>query len=625
MSLPGLNGEPAKGDTGAIRGLATQSTTRATLMTARAASCRAAVTALADVTADFAIELSARIAGLAARFDEGAQGATDVATIMNDYADALDVIKTDAAAARSQAQSDYDFIFTRREQALNAASEFVVGWGVAWDQTLPGWLYLDNPDYLTRWQNAIDAYFVSAAAFNAVTTRREELDTSIAARLRAVALFTVITDNGGVPGTAHVTAISAWAGSLDGITAESLADLADPEVIRRVWDALDESQRTRMIEDSPMTIGNLDGIPIGDRIRANAINLENEASAAESDAAALRAKLNNPATFDGMHERVAAQERKRLMDEIAAADALAEKYRGFLEQDITWVDEHGVFHSEKGARVVVFDPSQEAIATYHGPIDPVTRDIPQWIQNVAIHVPGTTTNIGSWGGPDGFGRNVYNATSNTAVFVWAGGPLPQTIPDATSASYSQDLSSKLVAFREGIVVPPGADVIVMGHSYGGAVVGLAEQAGLRADRVLYIAGAGMGDGVEGLGDFPNTGDKPHYSMMSRNDIVVGLIQDLPMHGQSPIGEGTGGVIRLETGFTDADDFDSPDIESTGQIDSHSSLMQPGSTSFENIIGVVEGTEVELFSESIIESYGYGVIVTDGIDDSGYQPIKVEVK
>ena len=624
MSLPGLNGEPGKGDTGSIRALATQSTTRATLMTARAASCRSAVSALTVVTADFADALSVRIAALAARFDDGAQGATDLAAIMNDYADSLDVIKADAAAAQKQAQSDYDFISVRREQALNEASEFFVGWAVAWDQTLPAWMYLDKPEYLTRWQNAIDAYFVSAAAFNAVTTRREELDARIAARLRGISLFTVITDSGGVPANGRITAINAWAGELDGMTAEQLAELGDPEVIRRVWDALDETQRNKMIEQSPMTIGNLDGIPIGDRTRANAINLENEATKAENDAAALRAKLNNPATFDGMHERVAAQERKRLMDEIADADALAEKYRGFLEQEITWVDEHGVFHSEKGARVVVFDPSQEAIATYHGPIDPVTRDIPQWIQNVAIHVPGTTTNIGSWGGPDGFGRNVYNATSNTAVFVWAGGPLPQTIPDATDASYSQDLSTKLVAFREGLVMPSGADVIVMGHSYGGAVVGLAEEAGLRADRVLYIAGAGMGDGVSSVADFPNTGDKPHYSMLSRSDIVVGLIQDLPMHGQSPVRDGSG-VIRLETGFTDADDFDSPDIESTGPIQSHSSLMQPGSTSFENIIGVVEGTQVELFSESIIESYGYGVIVTDGIDDSGYQPIKVEVE
>lgn len=624
MSLPGLNGEPGKGDTGSIRALATQSATRATLMTARAASCRSAVSALTVVTADFADALSVRIAALAARFDDGAQGATDLAAIMNDYADSLDVIKADAAAAQTQAQSDYDFISVRREQALNEASEFFVGWAVAWDQTLPAWMYLDKPEYLTRWQNAIDAYFVSAAAFNAVTTRREELDARIAARLRGISLFTVITDSGGVPANGRITAINAWAGELDGMTAEQLAELGDPEVIRRVWDALDETQRNKMIEESPMTIGNLDGIPIGDRTRANAINLENEATKAENDAAALRAKLNNPATFDGMHERVAAQERKRLMDEIDDADALAEKYRGFLEQEITWVDEHGVFHSEKGARVVVFDPSQEAIATYHGPIDPVTRDIPQWIQNVAIHVPGTTTNIGSWGGPDGFGRNVYNATSNTAVFVWAGGPLPQTIPDATDASYSQDLSTKLVAFREGLVMPSGADVIVMGHSYGGAVVGLAEEAGLRADRVLYIAGAGMGDGVSSVADFPNTGDKPHYSMLSRSDIVVGLIQDLPMHGQSPVRDGSG-VIRLETGFTDADDFDSPDIESTGPIQSHSSLMQPGSTSFENIIGVVEGTQVELFSESIIESYGYGVIVTDGIDDSGYQPIKVEVE
>ncbi|MCB1297987.1 MAG: hypothetical protein KDB08_03295 [Microthrixaceae bacterium] len=624
MSLPGLNGEPGKGDTGSIRALATQSTTRATLMTARAASCRSAVSALTVVTADFADALSVRIAALAARFDDGAQGATDLAAIMNDYADSLDVIKADAAAAQAQAQSDYDFISVRREQALNEASEFFVGWAVAWDQTLPAWMYLDKPEYLTRWQNAIDAYFVSAAVFNAVTTRREELDARIAGRLRGISLFTVITDSGGVPANGRITAINAWAGELDGMTAEQLAELGDPEVIRRVWDALDETQRNKMIEESPMTIGNLDGIPIGDRTRANAINLENEATKAENDAAALRAKLNNPATFDGMHERVAAQERKRLMDEIDDADALAEKYRGFLEQEITWVDEHGVFHSEKGARVVVFDPSQEAIATYHGPIDPVTRDIPQWIQNVAIHVPGTTTNIGSWGGPDGFGRNVYNATSNTAVFVWAGGPLPQTIPDATDASYSQDLSTKLVAFREGLVMPSGADVIVMGYSYGGAVVGLAEEAGLRADRVLYIAGAGMGDGVSSVADFPNTGDKPHYSMLSRSDIVVGLIQDLPMHGQSPVRDGSG-VVRLETGFTDADDFDSPDIESTGPIQSHSSLMQPGSTSFENIIGVVEGTQVELFSESIIESYGYGVIVTDGIDDPGYQPIKVEVE
>lgn len=580
---------------------------------------------MAGITADFADPLRTRIMALATRFDDGAQGADDVAVVLNDYADALDGIKADAARALQQAQDDYNFISVRREQALNAASEFVVGWAVAWDQTLPGWLYLDNPDYLVRWENAIAAYQGSAVAFNAVVARREELDTRTAGLLRGVSLFAVITDKGGVPSAGRVTAIDAWAGSLDGITAESLAGLGDPDVIRQVWDSLGEERREQLIKESPMTIGNLDGLPIGDRIRANAINVENEAVSAENEAAALRAKLNNPATFDGMHERVEAAERKRLMDAIAAADASAATYRAFLNQDVSWNDENGVFHSEKGARIVVFDPANEAIATYHGPIDPATRDIPAWIKNVHVHVPGTTTNIDSWGGPDGFGKNVYGATSETAVFVWAGGPLPQTIPQATSSSFSQDLAPKLRDFREGLAVPGGASVVVTGHSYGGAVVGLAEQSGLRADRVLYIAGAGMGSGVDGLQDFPNTGDKPHYSMQSRNEIVVGLIQDLPMHGQSPIREGSGGVIRLETGFTDADDFNSPDIESTGPIESHSSLMQPGSTSFENIVGVVEGTTVELYSESTVESYGYGVIVTDGIDHAEYKPNMVGVK
>ena len=624
MSLPGITGDPGKGDSGSVRALASQSKSRATSLRTRAGSCRTAISSLAGVTADFADPLRTRIMGLATRFDEGAQGGDDVATILGDYADALDLIKADAARALQQAQADYDFISVRREQALNAASEFVVGWGVPWDQTLPSWLYFDSPEYLTRWQGSIDAYHGSAAAFNAVGSRRDDLDTRTAGLLRGVSLFAVITDKGGVANAGRVTAIDAWAGSLDGITAESLQGLGDPEVIRQVWESMGEERREKMIKESPMIIGNLNGIPIGDRIRANHINLDDGATAAEKEAAALRAKLNDPATFDGLHERVAAQDRKALMDQIAAADATAAKYRALLDQDVSWTDENGVNQMHHGARVVVFDPKNEAIATYHGPIDPVTRDIPQWIKNVVVHVPGTTTNIASFGGPDGFGTNLYGATSDTAVFVWAGGPLPQTIPEATSPSYAQDLAQKLVDFRNGIAVPGGADVVVTGHSYGGAVVGLAEQAGLRADRVLYIAGAGMGEGVKGVQDFPNTGDKPHYSMQSRNEIVVGLIQDLPMHGQSPIRDGSG-VIRLETGFTDADDPTSPDIESTGMLESHSSLMQPGSTSFENVVGVVEGTTVELYSESKSEDRWYGSVNVDGIDHDDYKPNMVGVK
>ena len=113
-------------------------------------------------------------------------------------------------------------------------------------------------------------------------------------------------------------------------------------------------------------------------------------------------------------------------------------------------------------------------------------------------------------------------------------------------------------------------------------------------------------------------------MASWFQIVVGLIQDLPMHGQSPIRDQSG-VIRLETGFTEAGNPNSPDIESTGPLESHSSLMYPGSTSFENIVGVVTGSTVELFAEDHVDVYGRSVVVTDGIDHRDYKPNLVDVK
>ena len=54
-------------------------------------------------------------------------------------------------------------------------------------------------------------------------------------------------------------------------------------------------------------------------------------------------------------------------------------------------------------------------------------------------------------------------------------------------------------------------------------------------------------------------------------------------------------------------------------------MQPGSTSFENVVGVVEGTTVELYSESKSEDRWYGSVNVDGIDHDDYKPNMVGVK
>jgi hypothetical protein len=153
--------------------------------------------------------------------------------------------------------------------------------------------------------------------------------------------------------------------------------------------------------------------------------------------------------------------------------------------------------------------------------------------------------------------------------------------------------------------------------------------------VLYVAAAGMGDGVSGVDDFPHTSDVPHYAMMSRNDMVVGLIQgregDLhALHGQSTLT--ADGVTRLETGVIDATRADSDDIEdynvpgngTPSAIDSHSSLYTPGSTAFENMVAVITGGQAEVYAENEIIVAGGQPITIDGIDRDDYEPVYTEV-
>ncbi|WP_194409663.1 alpha/beta hydrolase [Microbacterium cremeum] len=631
MTLPGLAADPGEGDVEGIRDLALLFRDRAGAQRERSASSQSALSALSPVSAVSVDALRPRITVLAARFIEVADAADEAAVVLEDYADAVADLKRRAASALAAAESDYADIGTRRSAALNAASEFVVGWALDWDDVLPSWLYLDDPSLLDRWQGAIDDYRSSRAAYNALRDERDQLDHDTAARLSGIPLVAAITHDGVVGADGYVAATALWAGDTDDVTAEQIAALGDPALVRQVWDSLDRAERDALITAAPEIIGNLDGIPIADRVAANRLNIEAEIAAREAEIERLEA-LRDAALENAYHSHGAIEQ--RYDDLIAEQQRLIDSYEGLLTQEIRVTDESGVSRVEIGARVVVFDPSLDAIATYHGPLDPVTGDIPAWVESVAISVPGTGSNMTDFG--DGRAADLQHAAGRrSAVFQWAGGAFPQSIPEAMSTSYSHDLAPRLRDFAAGIAIPASASLTVVGHSYGGATVGLAEAAGLRADRVLYVAAAGMGDGVSGVADFPHTSEVPHYAMMSRNDLVVGLIQgregDLhALHGQSTLT--AGGVTRLETGWIDASDPGSDDIEdynvpgngTPSAIDSHSSLYTPGSTSFENMVAVITGGEAELFAEDEIIVAGGRPITIDGIDRDDYEPTYVEV-
>ncbi|MGZ0712024.1 alpha/beta hydrolase (plasmid) [Coraliomargarita sp. W4R53] len=631
MSLPGIGKDPGAGNADAIRGVAVFFRARADAENDRRSSTTSGLAALAPVTAKSVEALRPRMTVLADRFADVADAATDAAMILNEYATAVEDLQGRAARGLEQAQDEYAAIWTRRSQALNAASDLAVGWALSWDEVLPAWLYLDDTSYLVRWQAAIDDYGQSVGNYNALLAEREEIDKQTADRLRDIPLVAQISHAGVVGRAGMIAAAAMWAEDTDDVTAAQIAALGDSELVREVWDSLDRARRDALIEESPRVIGNLDGIPIGDRIIANRLNIADEIAAHEDEIERLEVRRQEKletagrgrSSVDDTYDALVAEE-QRMID----------YYDGLLTQKVAWTDESGAVREDTGARVVVFDPAQQAIATYHGPLDSATGDIPSWVRSVAISVPGTGSNVMNFS--DARAADLYQAAGSTsAVFQWAGGEFPQSIPDAMNTSFSHDLAPRLRDFAAGVAVPANATLTVMGHSYGGAAVGLAEAAGLQADRVLYVAAAGMGEEVSSTQDFPNTSDVPHYAMMSRNDLVVGLIQGREgdvhaLHGQSPLSSDS--VTRLETGWIDGADLDSDNIEdynvpgngTPAAIDSHSSLYTPGSTSFNNMVAVITGGEVETFAESEIIIAGGRAITIDGIDRDDYSPTYVEV-
>lgn len=631
MSLPGIGASPAHGDVGAIRAFAQTFTARASAARSRQTDATGALAALEPVTAASADALRPRIATLAQRFGEAGGAGDSIALILASYADQLETLQTQERHLRARAQSDYDGIYARRREALNAASEFVTGWALSWDDVLPSWMYADDPSYLVRWQNAIDTYRSACSAYNALQATLDDLDRSTAQQLRSIALVQTITRGGALGPAAFTAAAGMWAGDVSALSAESLAALGDPTLIRQVWNGLSGDRRNELITASPLVIGNLDGIPLRDRIAANRINIENE-MAARRDAIAEIERQRQLALKNAYYGSEGIDQ--IYDDRVAKEQAKIDYYQSLLDQKVDWRSEDGTLHTDSGSRVVVFDPRIDAIATYQGAIDPVTGDIPAWVRNVAVSVPGTGANMTDFS--DGRGADLYNAAGRySAVFQWAGGAFPQDIPAATDPSYAHALAPRLRDFAAGIAKPDGANLTVLGHSYGGATVGLAEQAGLKADRILYVSAAGMGAGVSGLDDFPQTANVPHYSMMARNDLVVGLIQgregDLQaIHGQSALT--ADGVTRLETGWLDASNPDSTDLEDYNvpgngtprAIDAHSSVFTPGSVAFDNMVAVITGGEAIAYAPDEVIVTGRSAVTIDGIDAAGYTPTYIRI-
>lgn len=361
-----------------------------------------------------------------------------------------------------------------------------------------------------------------------------------------------------------------------------------------------------MVIANPEVMGNKDGIPFETRIAANEINIRN----ALSDE--LQKQPPDQARVNQLQDML-----KPMEDPLVTrpADAGPRDYS---------VDRKYVMFSTEG----------------NGRMIEMIGDIKPGIKGVGVIVPGTNTNL------NGSGSNHESALklakeSGSPIFLYLGGDFPQGLDKAADPSYAASMAPKLVDFGHEVdravgQSAPGTPVTYVGHSYGGAIVGTAEQMGLRADRILHASSAGTGVLPGGYTD-PNP-NVQRYSMTAPGDPIA-LVQSLPRDmrlsdipgvDQIPgiphsvdgrIGNPLGGlpsatdpdkipgVTRLDTGYYG--EFGKHPNQVIVGPDGHGSYWDdPNSDAFHNIAAVIGGGEATAYVERGIETNYVDIKVGD---------------
>lgn len=148
----------------------------------------------------------------------------------------------------------------------------------------------------------------------------------------------------------------------------------------------------------------------------------------------------------------------------------------------------------------------------------------------------------------------------------------------------------------------------VGHSYGGATVGAAEQYGLDADRVMHVASAGMGHDIWSPDDLPaSQDDVDRYAMTAPGD-PISLSQGVQEYG---LGHGADpdtfdGTTRLSTGN-----------DATGEplhgLDAHIDVLQKYSDAWENQYSAIVG---QVSHANEYAAPGVGQVADMAVTDAG---------
>ncbi len=294
-----------------------------------------------------------------------------------------------------------------------------------------------------------------------------------------------------------------------------------PGDVNKWWKSLPPEKQRELLDKWPDKLGNLNGIPVADRDKANKSilqqDLDRPAQVAASRGVTKEEVLAHPELYGMAGQMMDRYKNALKVQEALQTDAERTGAPTFLQ-----VYEPEAFKGDGRAAIAIGNPDDSA--------------------NTAVVVPGTGNSVtnGWLGGNDAIElykeANAADRTNHTAVMAWMGYDAPDSPVDPRigASALAHDGGQMLAADVNGLNATHEGKghMTVLGHSYGSTTVSDAAAGyGMHADDVVLVGCPGT-DMAHSAADFHlNEGGHLYVGAASTDPITkLGSIPQIPVPG-----------------------------------------------------------------------------------------------
>ncbi|MEU4763858.1 alpha/beta hydrolase [Actinosynnema sp. NPDC023794] len=361
----------------------------------------------------------------------------------------------------------------------------------------------------------------------------------------------------------------------------------DPKQVAAWWKSLTKEQQDELLRTKFQELGRLRGLPSGVLDQANRMRIADDlqrfgAQRDQLDAQlAARAqelgldpdnsddmtKLMNDERYASLSEQrqeaaTKAENAQKAADSLKNAEQIAVK-KGWDESDV---------------RLLAYDPygprGDGGMAVAYG--DPDTAN------NLAVCVPGTGSDMGSFGLSQAANLREQMGADGNATIQWLGYDAPGWAPgEVDNPAQAREGGANLVADVNGYRAAAEAaghdpHLTVIGHSYGSTTVGYAGMNGLAADDIAFVGSPGVGaSNVDQLSAGPG---HVYVGATEHDPVVQGTSSSWFTEDGSSIGPYDDRFGAKTFGTTDG----------TSALGAHSEYYTEGSESVQNLARIATG-------------------------------------